>query len=89
MSLYLGVPLVLVPDEPQLGVGGHGVVGADVAVEQGTLDPDGLPRQNPVPLQVHRPVDAPVHWGERTYIHIFITRRARYRVQIWVFRAQI
>ena len=63
---YLRVPLVLVPDEPQLGVGGHGVVGADVTVEQGTLDPDGLAGQDPVPLKVHRPVDAPVHWGENT-----------------------
>ena len=62
---YLRVPFVLVPDEPQLGVGGHGVVGADVAVEQGTLHPDGLPGQNPVALEVHRPVDAAVHCGER------------------------
>lgn len=58
---HLRVALVLVPDEAQLGVGGHGVVGSDVAVEQGTFDPDWFPSQDVVLLQIHRPVDATVH----------------------------
>lgn len=58
---YLCVSFVLVPDEAQLGVGGHGVVGSDVAVEQGTFDPNRLAGQNMVLLQIHRPVNASVH----------------------------
>lgn len=53
---YLCISFVPVPDEAQLGVGGHGVVGSYVTVEQGTFDPDRLTRQNVVLLQIHRPV---------------------------------
>lgn len=60
-SSHLGVAFVLVPNEAQLGVGGHGVVGSDVAVEQGTFDPDRFSGQDVVLLQIHRPVDASVH----------------------------
>lgn len=63
---YLSISFVLVPDEAQLGVGCHGVVGSDVAVEQGTFHPDRFIGQNVVLLQVHRPVDASVHCRERT-----------------------
>lgn len=62
---HLCVSLVLVPDEAELGVGGHGVVGSDVAVEQGTFDPDRLAGQDVVLLQVHGPVDATVHCRQR------------------------
>lgn len=57
----LRVAFVLVPDQSQLAVLGHGVVGSDVTVEQGTLDPHRLAGKHSVPLQVHRPVDAAVH----------------------------
>lgn len=39
----LRVPFVFVPDEPELGALGHGVVGPDVAVEQGALHPHWFP----------------------------------------------
>lgn len=58
---YLSVSFVLVPDEPQLGVGGHAVVGSDVAVEQSALHPDRFTCQNMVLFQIHRPVEAAVH----------------------------
>lgn len=64
-SSYLCVSLVLVPDEAQLGVHGHGVVCPDVAVEQGTFDLDRLTGQNMVLLQIHRPVYASVHCENR------------------------
>lgn len=62
---YLCISFVLVPDEAQLGVGGHGVVGSNVAVEQGTFHPNRLAGQNMVLLQIHGPVDASVHCEAR------------------------
>lgn len=62
---YLRISFVLVPDEAQLGVGGHRVVGSDVAVEQGTFHPNRLASQNVVLLQIHGPVYASVHCEER------------------------
>ncbi len=65
----LGVALVPVPDEPQLGILGHAVVGAYVAVEESALHPQRLSGQHTVRLQVHRPVYTAVHCGERRHIH--------------------
>lgn len=58
---HLCIAFVLVPDEAQLGVCGHGVVGSDVAVEQGTFNSNRLTSQYVVLLQIHRPVNASIH----------------------------
>lgn len=62
---HLCISFVLVPDEAQLGVGRHGVVGSDVAVEQGTFHPDRFVGQNVVLLEIHGPVYASVHCKQR------------------------
>lgn len=62
---YLCISFVLIPDEAQFGVGGHGVVGSDVAVEQGTFHPNGFTGQNMVLLQIHWPVYASIHCEEK------------------------
>lgn len=65
LKSYLCISFVFVPDEAQLGVGGHCVVGSDVAVEQGTFHPDRLTSQNVVLLQIHGPVDAAIHCKDK------------------------
>lgn len=72
---FLRITLVPVPDESQLGVLGHAVVSADVAVEESTFHPQRLSGQHAVRFQVHRPVYTSIDCGRE--------KSHRWRSQNW------
>lgn len=59
--LEVAVAGALVPHEAEAGGLRVCVVGPDVAVEEGALDPHWLPQEDPVLQVVHRPIGAALH----------------------------
>lgn len=59
--LEVAVAGALVPHEAEAGRLGVRVVGPDVAVEEGALDPHWLPQEDPVFQVVHRPIGATLY----------------------------